>query len=162
MVTNNKQTELTPKQIAFAKEYTVDRNGTQAAIRAGYSRHTANEQSSRLLAKVHVKEQIAIFEQDKQAVSNVDAAFVINGLRDIAVNGKTESNRVRSYELLGKTLRMFVDVSENTVTHDVAELQQFTLAQLTAMREQAALRSPGEPIEDVEVLPDAKEPHSEE
>jgi hypothetical protein len=121
-----------------------------------------------------VKQQLEQFQQDKQAVHTVDAAFVINGLRDIAVNGKTESNRVRSYELLGKTLRMFVDVSENTtesnrvrsyellgktlrmfvdvsentVTHDVAELQQFTLAQLTAMREQAALRAP-EPVEDV-------------
>jgi phage terminase small subunit len=148
MVTNNKQTTLTPKQTAFCREYLVDSNGKQAAIRAGYSRHTAQEQASRLLSKVQVKQQLEQFQQDKQAVHTVDAAFVINGLRDIAVNGKTESNRVRSYELLGKTLRMFVDVSENTVTHDVAELQQFTVAQLTAMREQAALRSP-EPVEDV-------------
>ncbi|MBT4588328.1 MAG: terminase small subunit, partial [Rhodospirillaceae bacterium] len=37
--------ELNAKQQAFIEEYIVDFNGTQAAIRAGYSEHTANEQS---------------------------------------------------------------------------------------------------------------------
>jgi phage terminase small subunit len=34
-------------------------NGTQAAIRAGYSEKTANEQSSRLLAKIHIQTRIS-------------------------------------------------------------------------------------------------------
>lgn len=45
---------LTPKQEKFVEEYLVDLNATQAAIRAGYSAKTANEQSSRLLANVKV------------------------------------------------------------------------------------------------------------
>lgn len=49
-----KKQELTPKQLAFVREYMIDRNGTQAAIRAGYSAKTANEQASRLLANVKV------------------------------------------------------------------------------------------------------------
>ena len=32
---------LTPKQAAFVREYLVDLNATQAAIRAGYSAKTA-------------------------------------------------------------------------------------------------------------------------
>ncbi len=55
--------ELTPKQLRFVEEYLVDLNGTQAAIRAGYSKRTANEQAARLLAKASV--QVAI--QERQA-----------------------------------------------------------------------------------------------
>lgn len=39
----------TPKQTAFAHEYLVDRNATQAAIRAGYAEKSAFSQGSRLL-----------------------------------------------------------------------------------------------------------------
>jgi phage terminase small subunit len=50
---------LTPKQAQFVAEYLIDLNATQAAIRSGYSEKTANEQGSRLLAKVKVAEAIA-------------------------------------------------------------------------------------------------------
>ena len=49
---------MTPKQAAFIAEYLVDKNATQAAIRAGYSAKTANEQGSRLLANVSVRAAI--------------------------------------------------------------------------------------------------------
>lgn len=51
-------TLLEPRQRLFIDEYLKDFNGTQAAIRAGYSEKTAQEQSSRLLSKVIVKEEI--------------------------------------------------------------------------------------------------------
>ena len=41
--------ELTRKQHAFVREYLLDKNGTQAAIRAGYSAPTAAEQAYDLL-----------------------------------------------------------------------------------------------------------------
>lgn len=53
------ETGLTPKQAAFVSEYLVDLNATQAAIRAGYSARTANEQAARLLANVSVSAAIA-------------------------------------------------------------------------------------------------------
>jgi len=40
---------LTDKQIRFCEEYLIDLNATQAAIRAGYSVKTANEQAGRLI-----------------------------------------------------------------------------------------------------------------
>lgn len=83
--------KLNPKQAAFVREYLVDRNGTQAAIRAGYSERTAQEQSSQLLSKLMVKEavsegdakhaakcivtresQMAEFERDRQAARELD------------------------------------------------------------------------------------------
>jgi phage terminase small subunit len=51
-------TALTPKQVKFCAEYLKDFNGTQAAIRAGYSKRTANEQASRLLANVNIQKHL--------------------------------------------------------------------------------------------------------
>jgi phage terminase small subunit len=50
--------ELNPKQSMFCKEYVVDFNGTQAAIRAGYSKKTANEIARKLLTKVDIQNEI--------------------------------------------------------------------------------------------------------
>lgn len=47
------------KRLAFAREYCVDRNATQAAIRAGYSKGTAKQQGSRLLTYDDVQRAIA-------------------------------------------------------------------------------------------------------
>ena len=46
---------LNPRQQRFVDQYIIDLNGTQAAIRAGYSPRTANEQASRLLAHANVR-----------------------------------------------------------------------------------------------------------
>ena len=37
---------LTPRQATFVREYFIDRNGKQAAIRSGYSTRTAETQAS--------------------------------------------------------------------------------------------------------------------
>lgn len=50
--------KLNAKRQRFADEYLIDLNATQAAIRAGYSSKTANEQGSRLLADVNVRAYI--------------------------------------------------------------------------------------------------------
>lgn len=49
---------MTPKQQSFVREYLVDRNATQAAIRAGYSAKTANQQGPRLLVDVGILEAL--------------------------------------------------------------------------------------------------------
>lgn len=46
--------KLTPKQFLFVKEYLVDLNGTQAAIRAGYSARTAHAISEENLRKPYI------------------------------------------------------------------------------------------------------------
>jgi len=49
---------LSPKQLRFCREYVIDYNGTQAAIRAGYSKKTATEQASQLLIKLNIQEEV--------------------------------------------------------------------------------------------------------
>jgi phage terminase small subunit len=48
------ENELTPKQRAFVREYLIDLNATQAAIRAGYSANSAEVEGSRLLRNAKV------------------------------------------------------------------------------------------------------------
>lgn len=50
--------KLSPKQQLFADEYLIDLNATQAAIRAGYSNKTADQQGSRMLKNVKVRAYI--------------------------------------------------------------------------------------------------------
>lgn len=59
---------LTPKQKRFAEEYLIDLNATRAAIRAGYSRKTANVQGSQNLAKLSIQTEIerGLYERSKR------------------------------------------------------------------------------------------------
>lgn len=49
---------LNPKQQRFADEYLIDLNATQAAIRAGYSPHSAHVQGSQLLAVPSIRAEV--------------------------------------------------------------------------------------------------------
>jgi phage terminase small subunit len=62
--------KLTNRQRAFIEAYLACWNGTEAARRAGYSPRTANEQASRLLANVSLKEQIAARIRELKATAD--------------------------------------------------------------------------------------------
>lgn len=66
--------QLSEQRQRFVDEYLIDLNGTQAAIRAGYSVKTAQEQSSRLLSNVMVQQAIAerMAERSKRTGINQD------------------------------------------------------------------------------------------
>ena len=66
--------KLTDKQRRFVDEYLIDLNGTQAAIRAGYSAKPANEQASRMLANVSIQQAVseAMAERSKRTGVNQD------------------------------------------------------------------------------------------
>jgi phage terminase small subunit len=58
-ISENKTLPLTPQQIRFCAEYVRDLNGTQAAIRAGYSRKTAGSQAYDLLKSERIRDGIS-------------------------------------------------------------------------------------------------------
>lgn len=69
---------LEPKQRMFVMEYLKDFNGTQAAIRAGYSKKTANEQAAQHLAKLSISAAVDsairdILDRSELQVAEVDA-----------------------------------------------------------------------------------------
>lgn len=75
---------LTEKQQAFVAEYLKDRNGTQAAIRAGYSARTADAQAVALLRKTEVRRQILAGQTEVLREAKVDAAWLLRRLADEA------------------------------------------------------------------------------
>lgn len=66
--------KLTPKQQRFCDEYLIDMNGTQAAIRAGYSKKTARVIGQENLLKPAVREYIdeRMKEKEEKLVANQD------------------------------------------------------------------------------------------
>lgn len=69
---------MNQKQERFVEEYLIDLNGTQAAIRAGYSPKTANEQASRMLANVNIRARIekAMAERSRRTGINQDRVLM--------------------------------------------------------------------------------------
>ena len=75
--------KLTPKQQCFVDEYLIDLNGTQAALRAGYSEKTAGRQACELLEKTHIAEAIAEAKAKRSIKTSIDATYVLNRLVEI-------------------------------------------------------------------------------
>lgn len=75
---------LTEKQKRFVEEYLIDLNATQAAIRAGYSVKTADQQGSRLLANVKVQQVIALEMAERSKRTGVNQDRVVLELAKLA------------------------------------------------------------------------------
>lgn len=74
---------LTDKQEMFCREYLIDLNATQAAIRAGYSEKTARASGCENLTKPDIQNRIAELKADRNEQVNVDAAYVLRRLVEI-------------------------------------------------------------------------------
>lgn len=79
-----KKNNLTVKQRMFVEEYLIDLNATQAAIRAGYSAKTADQQGSRMLANVKVQQAIAERMAERSKRTGVNQDRVVLELAKIA------------------------------------------------------------------------------
>lgn len=115
---------LTAKQKRFCDEYLIDLNATQAAIRAGYSEKTAQEQSSRLLSNVMVQEYIKGRMDEKEAslIASQDEVLeyltsVMRGTeKDEVVSSEgvymkriDTKERIKAAELLGKRYGIYTE-----------------------------------------------------
>lgn len=87
---------LTPRQAAFVQEYLVDRNGAQAAIRAGYSAHTAREIASELLRKPHVSRRLEAAIAQRNARVQVNPDDVLHEMSLLAMSS-VEHYRIDAY-----------------------------------------------------------------
>lgn len=75
---------LTPKQEEFVREYLVDLNGKQAAIRAGYSPTSAEVTASKLLRVPKVADAIAKARGERAERVNITADRVLEELAKLA------------------------------------------------------------------------------
>jgi len=79
-----KPCKLTPKQRRFAKEYLIDLNATQAAIRAGYAKKAAFVTGCRLLKNAKVQDEIqkGVTRRDKK--TELTQEFIVRELMRVA------------------------------------------------------------------------------
>lgn len=133
--------EMTRKQAKFVDEYLIDRNGTQAAIRAGYPKKTAQQIASEYLSKPVIKVEVERRMKELTDKASVSAEWVLERLKVVAerciqevdpivrANGIYKRDRntgkvcfdfdsagaSRALELLGKTKGMFIEKQDISV-----------------------------------------------
>lgn len=79
-----KERQLTPKQQMFVREYLIDLNATQAAIRAGYSAKNADKIGSELLGKTRVQQEIQAGMDRRADLVDISATRVLNEIAKLA------------------------------------------------------------------------------
>lgn len=152
---------MTDKQNIFVQEYLKDCNATQAAIRAGYSEHTAYSIGQKLMKDVSIQEAIRKGMDDRKERARLTADYVIDNLREIAercmqkspvmVKGEQATdeegrhiwtfdakNAIRALELLGRHMGMFTDKVNVQTVDEEAIYQRVIRCELLRQEQQTA------------------------
>ena len=111
--------KLTDKQTAFVREYLVDLNATQAAIRAGYSERTASRIGPQLLGKTCVREAIEKAQAKRARRVEVKAEDVLRGVIEVTTQARDSGDlktALKGYELQGKHLGMWTEKVKQEVS----------------------------------------------
>lgn len=123
--------ELTAKQERFVSEYLIDMNATQAAIRAKYSKKTAQRIGSENLSKPLIQEALRGAMDARAKRTEVSQDWVVDHLKTNVERSMQETEVMKdgkgigefqyngavankSLELVGKHLGMFVEKHEHT------------------------------------------------
>jgi phage terminase small subunit len=112
--------KLTPKIKRFCEEFIKDLNGTQAAIRAGYSKKTANEQAARLLANVSVQNYLSELKKTLSDKNEGLAQQVIDELKKVGFSNIhdyiTQDNEIKDLTTITRDKAAAVESIKKTVT----------------------------------------------
>lgn len=100
---------MSHKSKMFIAEYVKTGNATEAAKKAGYSQKTAYSTGQRLLKNVEVMQEIERLQAEALKKAEVTVSEVVGLIKDIAVSGKSESNRLRAMDILLKYLGAYSD-----------------------------------------------------
>lgn len=128
---------LPAKRARFVEEYLIDLEPTKAAIRAGYSEHTADRQSSRLLKYAEVKETVAagrreISERNKDRFEEAMEELRILAFSDIKnhvdVDEMTGAIRCKGFEEMpDRSSRAIESISEDRVIRETQDGTQIII-----------------------------------
>jgi len=137
--------KLSPKQAAFCREYLVDLNATQAAIRAKYSKKTAQQMGSENLSKPVIQAKIQELMEKRAQRTEIESDDVLADIREMAdvamarkpayVSTRDEDGNMvceevyrtdipgakGHLELLGKHFKLFTDKVELDASDDFVD-----------------------------------------
>jgi phage terminase small subunit len=139
---------LTDKQELFAKEYIVDLNATQAAIRAGYSPKTAYSIGEENLRKPEIESYIQHLMDDRSKRTEITADMVLKeyaklGFSDITNYLKvTTRERMVKYDtpdgiVFEKEMMQSVDLYD---TEEVDPIKMHAVAEIKQTKDGIALK----------------------
>jgi len=104
---------LTPRQVAFCKEYVVDFNGAAAAVRAGYAPKNADRQAYLLQMNVGVRAYIEHLQLSHKAKAvDINPDWVTSETVKTYQETDKASDKLRALELLSKILGMLKERTE--------------------------------------------------
>lgn len=128
-------TKLTNKQSVFCREYLIDLNAAQAAIRAGFSPKHPNDGGAKLMAKPHVKAEIKRLMTEREKRLGIAADEIIYELVIIA--------KANAADFVQVTNRKEIDKNGNPVEvcrvriKPTDEIDQGKIAALAGIRQSA-------------------------
>lgn len=115
---------LTAKQEAFCVFFFKDKNGTQSAIKAGYSPRTANEIAAENLTKPSIRKRIDALEAKAES----------------AAIGDVVERKKRLTEIYRANLTDFVDAGGNITLKPSAAIAEFTVEEMVVDQEASLSR----------------------
>lgn len=120
--------DLTPQQQAFCQEYLIDLNGTQSAIRAGYSSKSASQQGSTLLANPKVAKRLAELKQERCQETKIDSQYVLKRLHEISeldildiLNDDLTFKDLRHWPKAWRISLSAIDIAETQMGNDISQ-----------------------------------------
>lgn len=135
---------LTPKQEAFVQEYLIDLDATQAAIRAGYSKKTAGQQSYQLLQKTSVRARLVELNKKRSEKTGITSDWVLaEAAKSYEINAKiihdkdgnevqTNSTAAKGFlELVGKHVEIGAFKDKIEISGKLELTREQILEQLT-------------------------------
>jgi len=117
--------KLTPKQELFCTEYMIDLNATQAAIRAGYSKHTAQAIGAENLTKPLIAAEISRLFTERTTKTKIDAEYVLIKSNELLIRCMAEgvdfnaAGAGKALDLIGKHIDVQAFNEKTTVEASV-------------------------------------------
>jgi len=112
--------KLTAKEQEFCKQYLIDLNATQAAIRAGYSQKTANQIGSENLSKLGIQTEIEKLKNERSERTLITADRVLKEIALLAFSNIKDFVKSIDNQI---TVKDLADISDEAAAC-IAELSQ--------------------------------------
>lgn len=113
------ENDLNYRQKRFVSEYSISLNGTQAAIKAGYSKRAANPMAARLLAKDSIKRAVEKTQARRLTRADITAERVLTELAAVGFSATDPalpkpSDKIAALQTLARHLGLLVERREVT------------------------------------------------
>ena len=131
--------KLSAKRERFCQQYVIDSNGTQAAIRAGYSENGAGVTAFTLLKNTKIQERMAELQEEIARAAGLTAEYVVTGFMEVYercmqkvpitndIGAETQftfnaSGANKALEMLGKIKKLFEEKAKDELPKQTIEV----------------------------------------